>query len=146
MVGREARHDFLVKLTAQFIALNKTQVFISLLTRSLAAVCQLNPVHTTAFYFIVILLSHQNLSFLSGLKCCIQLQVHAIRLVNLMYFYFITFRAINRTIAKGKTVQISAVPTLCHVTWCIQNRDRKYWEGEGRNILNLIYRKSIPVM
>jgi len=26
---------------------------------------------------------------------------------------------------------------------CIQNWDRKYWDGEGRNILKWIYRKSI---
>lgn len=108
----------LAKSTAQFIALNKTRVFNSLLTKTLAAVCQLNPVHTTALYFVM-LLSHRILGFLSGLKFCIQLQVHAIRLVLLMSFYFITFRATNRTIAKGKTVQISAVPTLCHMTWCI---------------------------
>ena len=95
------------------------------------------------------LLCHISLSFLNGLKFCIQLSVRAIRLAHRIYFHFITFRVINGKIAKGKTVQISAVPSLCHVTrcmWLLQNQDRKYWKREGRNILKLIYRKSIPLM
>jgi len=103
----------------QFIAHNKTRGLISLLTRSETALCQLNPVQTTALYFISILLSHLSLSFVSGLKFFIQLKVRALCLAHLMYFYFITFRVINRTIAKENTVQISAVPTSCHVIFCV---------------------------
>lgn len=132
----------LAKSTAQFIALNKTRVFISLLTRTLATVCQLNPVHTTALYFVM-LLSYR---FPKWSKILHTTSSAFYTSCPSYVILFIAFRAINRIIAKRKTVQISAVPTLCHMTWCIQNRDRKYWEGEGRNILKLIYRKSIPVM
>jgi hypothetical protein len=56
-------------------------------------------------------------------------------------FHYFYSNQQNKT--KRNAVQIPAVPTLCHVIWCIQNLDRKYRDGEGRNLLKLIYRKSI---
>jgi hypothetical protein len=50
--------------------------------------CQLNPVKTTAIYFISYYF--------------VQLQVRAIRLAHHMYFYFITFRVSDRKNRKRK--------------------------------------------